>query len=157
MSIDLKWMEETIVRRKLTDGERDCLKRFVEVVYTPADMAIVHQGVQGGPLFLLRSGTFRITRKKRGNEIIITTGDDEGRAFGEMSLLSEERTSANVIAESQCTSYKISREGFCCIMAEQSELALALMAHIIRGMASAIRRLDTEGTHQYHYHPDELR
>jgi len=156
MSVDMKWMEETVIRRTLSDGERACLGSCVETVYTPAGMALVHQGVKGGPLFLLRSGTFKITRKTGGHEVVISTGGEEGRAFGEMSLLSDDHTSASVIAESQCTAYKISREAFCQIMAEQSELALALMAHVIRGMASIIRRLDTEGTHHYHYHPDEM-
>jgi CRP-like cAMP-binding protein len=156
MSVDMEWMEEAVIKRALNDEERNCLERLLETVYTPPGMAIVHQGVRGGPLFLLRSGTFKITRKAGGHEVVLATGNEEGRAFGEMSLLSDEYTSASVVAESQCSTYKISREAFCQIMAEQGELALALMAHIIRTMASIIRRLDTEGAHHYHYHPDEM-
>ncbi|MDX8410952.1 MAG: cyclic nucleotide-binding domain-containing protein [Mariprofundaceae bacterium] len=156
MSVDMKWMEETVIRRELSDKERVCLEKHIETVYTPPGMAIVHQGAKGGALFLLRSGSFHIARKSGGHEVVLSTGNEEGRAFGEMSLLTDERTSASVVAESQCSTYKVSREAFCLIMAQQSELALALLAHIIRSMASIIRRLDSEGVHHYHYHPDEM-
>lgn len=156
MSIDLQWLEDTVVRRKLSTAEKEHLREIVEVVYTPSGMSIVHQGTTGGALYLLRSGTFKIMRKVRGHEIQIGTGSEEGRAIGEMSLLSDEPTSASVIADSQCTTYRIPRDAFCRMMTEHVELAMAFLAHIVRGLASVIRRLDAEGTHHYNYHPDEL-
>jgi len=145
MSIDFEWLEKAVCKRSLTKKERQALEGFIEVSSVSPDMPIMHQGMEGNALYILRTGSTDISCKV-GNRETLLSRNDASRVFGETSLFSGEPTSAKVVASLPCTVYKISREHFQDIMQNHSKLALNLLAFIVRNMGDVIRRLDMKQT-----------
>ncbi|MFQ5582705.1 MAG: Crp/Fnr family transcriptional regulator [Mariprofundaceae bacterium] len=148
MKLDYQWLETEVFKRPLGDNERQVLANAMEVIAVPPNMPIMHQGAQPSALFLLRSGFVNIVRKSGERETVVAARDNS-KTFGEISLLGGEPVSASVIADIQCTVYKISRQNFLCLMQEHSALALDLMAFIVRNMGEVIRRLDARQANRH--------
>ena len=145
MGVDFEWLEKVVCRRPLTQKERHILDESIKVLSVPPDMPIMHQGMEGDALYILRSGSTNISCKS-GNRETLLSRDDTGRVFGETSMFSGGPTSAKIVASLPCTVYKISREHFQEIMQKHSKLALNLLAFIVRNMGDIIRRLDMKQT-----------
>ena len=151
MSIDFEWLERAVCKRVLTKKERQALEEFIEVLSVPPGMPIMHQGMEGNALYILRTGSTNISCKV-GNRETLLSRDDTSRVFGETSLFSGEPTSAKVVASLPCTAYRISREHFEEIMQKHCKLALNLLAFIVRNMGDVIRRLDMKQTSRSSQH-----
>ena len=148
MKLDYLWLETEVFKRPLDNHERQVLAELMEVMFVPPGMAIIHQGAQPSALFLLRTGHVNIMRKEGEREIVIAARDNS-KVFGEISLFGDEPVSASVIADIQCTVYKIPRQKFLGLMREHSGLALELMAFIVRNMGEVIRRLDARQANRH--------
>ena len=141
MNIDFDWLKNELRLQNMSKEECDALERVIEPMFVLPGIPIIHQGAAGSNLYLLRSGSVRITRMLHERETELSSGD-YSRVFGELSMFSDEPVSANVIADQECVVYKISCENFQQLMREQSSLALKMLTFIVRNMAQVIRHLD---------------
>jgi len=148
LKLDIQWLETEVFRRPLNDHERQVLAELMEIMFVPPGMAIIHQGAQPSALFLLRAGYVNIIRKEGEREVMVAARDNS-KVFGEISLFGDEPVSASVIADIQCTVYRIPRQRFLALMREHSDLALELMAFIVRNMGEVIRRLDARQANRH--------
>ena len=141
MHIDFNWLKNELGLSKLSKKERDALQKVIDPMFVLPGIPIIHQGASGSDLYLLRSGSVRITRMFNEHETELSSGD-YSKVFGELSMFSDEPISANVIADQECVIYKISCDHFQQLMREHSHLALKMLTFIVRNMAQVIRHLD---------------
>ena len=112
----------------------DVSKITTERSYPKGSMIILEEEY-GDKLFIVQSGTVKITRvNDEGKEVILALlGSSE--IFGEMAILDGESRSANVLAQEACSLLVISREDFINI------LFIDLMLFVFDIIATAVKNI----------------
>lgn len=144
MSHDFTWLEEKIVRRRLDEDERQALSRLLEAETIAKGEHIVSQGMAGGVLYLLRSGSADIERQTAGGSRSRIATARAGALLGEMTFLTGEAASADVIAREKCEVYKLTQAGFSELMRHQQGLVYSLFAYMLLYTADVIRHMNEE-------------
>ena len=106
----------------------------------PKGSMIILEEEYGDKLFIVQSGTVKITRvNDEGKEVILALlGSSE--IFGEMAILDGESRSANVLAQEACSLLVISSEDFINIMKKNFKVSFALMSEL----AKKLRKSDLQ-------------
>ena len=126
-----------------SDMDQDSLievsKITTERSYPKGSMIILEEEY-GDKLFIVQSGTVKITRvNDEGKEVILALlGSSE--IFGEMAILDGESRSANVLAQEACSLLVISREDFINILKKNFKVSFALMSEL----AKKLRKSDLQ-------------
>jgi len=142
MHIDFAWLKNQWNMDNLSDEDRAVLTEMIEVEFVPENVPIIHQGTSVQNLYLLRSGSVTITQK-HVDHVVTLSSREEAKTFGEISFFGDEAAIASVTADQPCEVYKISCKHFRQLMQEHPDLALKLMAFIVRSMGEIIRRQDS--------------
>ncbi len=143
MSIDVAWLEEKVLQRKLGEDEKAELAGIVESVRFRKGDVIMKEGEEGGVLYLLRSGSADIYRQINGEDQRLATVR-EGALFGEMTFLTGGAASASVVANEDCEVYRLTREGYAKLMRDKPELVYALFTYILKWTTQVIRHMNEE-------------
>ncbi|MDX8401063.1 MAG: cyclic nucleotide-binding domain-containing protein [Mariprofundaceae bacterium] len=143
MSIDVAWLEDQILKRKLGEDEKAELAGLVESETFHKGDVIMKEGEEGGVLYLLRSGSADIYRNIHGEDQRLATVR-EGALFGEMTFLTGGTASASVVANEDCVVYKLTRGGYARLMREKPELVYALFTYILSWTTQVIRHMNEE-------------
>lgn len=143
MQLDIEWLAREIGINPLNEGNRKALQAAFEFEFVNRNMPLIHQGTSLHDLYLLRSGSLRITRRNGNGSGDITLGiSSKNRTFGEISFFGDEPATASVIAETPCEVYKLSCEKYQWLMQSHADLAMKLMAYILRGMGEVIHEMN---------------
>jgi CRP-like cAMP-binding protein len=128
-----------ILERSIDDvAVRDFLKRFtvlgavparvlrklagsLEAVSAAPDETIVRQGEADTRFFVVKSGTLKVVRRDDGAEAVLGH-IGPGECFGELGARDGRVRTADVVAESECRLYALSREGFNAALESSPEL-----------------------------------
>ncbi len=150
MEIDLSWFREQILRREIDDTEQEAIRRWFDVRAFANGESIIAQGAPGKTLFILRSGVADVMLDAHGIRQRIATAR-EGALLGELTFLTGEPASANVVAREACIVYTISRTAFSEMMRKHQGLVFSLFAHMLEHTAQVIRHMNEEhiGMMQY--------
>ena len=150
MDIDLVWLRENVLRRDMDADEQEAIRQLLEVKNFAAGETIIAQNQPGSTLYILRSGVADVLLEAHGTRQRIATAR-EGALLGELTFLTGEPASADVVAREACVVYTVSRESFSDMMREHQELVYALFAHMLEHTAQVIRRMNEEhiGMMQY--------
>jgi len=124
----------------VTEKELDLLDNFSSVRNYPKGSMIILEEEYGDKLFIVKSGTVKITRvNNEGKEVILALlGSSE--IFGEMAILDGESRSANVLAQEKCELIVISSEDFLNLLKNNFNVAFSLMSEL----AKKIRKSDMQ-------------
>jgi CRP-like cAMP-binding protein len=82
---------------RIASGQIDLLLASLEVQHVPAGSEVVTQGTNSPGLYILLHGEAEIWNTNPAGESVRMATLDEGGAFGEMSLLSGQPTTATVV------------------------------------------------------------
>lgn len=85
----------------LHDEQIDELARQARVARYTQGEVLVRQGDEGDSLFMIKSGRVRVDVRREDGSVMTVAHRGEDEFFGEMSLLTGERRSASVIAETE--------------------------------------------------------
>ena len=124
--------------RCLNDGQLDALLPRGRVVHFGRDEKLIQQGDEGDSMFVLVDGQATVVVERNGGPMpvaFLRSGD----CFGEMSLLTGERRSATVIAQTDCEVVEIGKAVLAQSLKENPDLLAQLSALL------AQRQLETEG------------
>lgn len=141
--IDVAWLEENILKCKLTDDEKQKLAGVVERVVFKKGETIVSEGDKGGVLYLLRKGSADVFKQSATGQQRLTTVKD-GALFGEITFLTGEPASASVVANEDCIVYKMNRDGYTKLMQTSQELVYALFTYMLVYQAKIVRKMNEE-------------
>ncbi|HVM49046.1 MAG TPA: mechanosensitive ion channel family protein [Candidatus Acidoferrum sp.] len=124
--------------RCLNDDQLDALLPRGQVVHFGRDEKLIQQGDSGESMFILVDGEATVIVERNGAPTpvaFLRAGD----CFGEMSLLTGERRSATVIAQTDCEVVEIGKAVLARSLKENPELVAQLSELLAR------RQLETEG------------
>ena len=138
----MAWLEREVLKRELTEDERDALQ-CVQVHSYKAWEKIIEQNQPGGTLYIFRSGKASVEDTNGENRVCIAD-IEEGTMFGEMSFMSDDKTTAEVISKEACVVYQISRADFSALMRDQQALAYTIMCQIFNNQANIIREMNSQ-------------
>lgn len=88
---------------------------------------IINEGDEGDSLFIIVEGSVNILK---GKDIIARLSSKD--FFGEMAILDSEPRSASVIADTDITCLKISREDFTEILIDEHEIMLSIIKSLVQ-------------------------
>ncbi|NCN08728.1 MAG: cyclic nucleotide-binding domain-containing protein [Leptospira sp.] len=98
-------------------------KDFLDKITFKPGEAIIHEGEVGNSYYMLESGTAKVWKDVDGNEKLdfgmLTAGD----SFGEMSLIDDEPRAATIVAETEVSLYKMTRNNFNSILSHSPKVA----------------------------------
>ena len=124
--------------RCLSDEQLDALLPRGQVVHFGRDEKLIQQGENGDSMFVLVEGQATVVVERNGGPTpvaLLRSGD----CFGEMSLLTGERRSATVLAQTDCEVVEIGKA----VLARSLKENPALLAQLSELLAR--RQLETEG------------
>jgi len=148
--IDFDWLQNRIFRRDLTTDERECLKINLGAISYQAGSNIVTQGDAGGTLYILRSGHAEIFHNT-GDKRVQLASLDEGGMVGEMTFLTEEAASADVVASEDCRVYSIHHDACTNLMRLQPDLVFAFVAYMLVYISSIVRNMNEQHSAMFQY------
>jgi small-conductance mechanosensitive channel len=122
----------------LTDEQLDALLPRGRVVHFGQGETLIKQGDQGDSMFILVSGQAVVEAERNGVTQYVTALG-AGECFGEMSLLTGERRSATVVAQTDCEVVEIARQVLALSLQENPKLLNQLSELLAR------RQVETEG------------
>lgn len=143
MSIDFTWLENNVLRDKLTDSEKDQLCDVIERMEFASGDTIMTEGERGGALYLLRSGSVAILREIKGQQQCLTTVY-EGALLGELTFLTGEKVTATVVASEDTVAYKMNRLEYTKLMQTNQELVYALFTYMLAQTCIIIRQMNVD-------------
>ena len=124
--------------RCLSDEELDALLPRGRVIHFGRDEKLIQQGDSGDSMFILVDGEATVVVERSGAPTPVAFLKP-GDCFGEMSLLTGEKRSATVIAQSDCEVVEVGKAVLARSLKENPEL-LAQLSELL-----ARRQLETEG------------
>lgn len=86
-------------------------ERLTSKSYAAGDL-IIEEGVPGTALYIVGSGQVEVLKKGSAGESVHLAYINPGEFFGEMSLLSDEPTSASVVASQDSEVLAVSKDDF---------------------------------------------
>ncbi len=93
------------------EHEKQELAGRFEHTEVPKGTVVIQEGTEGDGLYLIMSGSVRVTKNIDGKEVELATLND-GEFFGEMSLLLRQKTTATVAALSSASFFKLPKAVF---------------------------------------------
>src|SRR2546425_2202487 len=138
--------EDALARVDLFSGLRkkelkDLATYCGERKFSPGSV-LISQGEQGLGLFIITTGTVRITRKNspdEAEEVLGTAG--AGDVIGEMALLDDMPRSATVTAVDDVTALLLPVWEFRAVLRNNPDIALHLLATLSRRLRNAEQRI----------------
>lgn len=114
------------------------IARITDQVHVPAGATLIHEGRPGRELFVISSGTARISRNGRKIRDLGT-----GESFGELALIDQGPRSATVTAATDMDLYVVHARHFTDLLRE----APGVTMQILRGLAERVRTAEKSPTH----------
>ena len=105
-----------------------CIRDSVMSIKTyPKNSMIILEEEMGDVVFIVMSGTVKITRVNDEGKEVILAMLGSGEVFGEMAILDGESRSANALSQENCEVVTINREDFLNLLKTNNKVSLNLM------------------------------
>jgi len=108
----------------------------------PAGTVIFRENEPGQDMYIIQSGSVRITKRVRNIEkTLVTLG--RGEFFGEMSILNDKPRSASAVAVEECDLLVIDRKTFEAMVKGNPEIALRIIKKLAARLQEADHQIET--------------
>ena len=128
----------------LEEGE---LERFSHVAVPrsfPAGTRVFHEGDSSDACYIVSEGSFRVTREHSDGRAITLATLGPGEIFGELAMLDGDRRSASAESITDGTLLALPANDVRSLLARNSEIALKLVAGLVRRLRAANARLSRQ-------------
>jgi CRP/FNR family transcriptional regulator, cyclic AMP receptor protein len=130
-----------------SDLEQEELERFSLVAVPrsfPAATRVFHEGDHSDACYIVRSGSFRVTREHSDGRAITLATLGPGDIFGELAMLDGEVRSASVEALSDGELLALPAGEVRALLARHSEITVKLVAALVRRLRAANERISRQ-------------
>jgi len=128
----------------LEEGE---LERFSQVAVPrsfPAGTRVFHEGDSSDACYIVRDGSFRVTREHSDGRAITLATLGPGEIFGELAMLDGDTRSASAESITDGTLLALPANDVRSLLARNPEIALKLVAGLVRRLRAANMRLSRQ-------------
>ena len=117
---------------ELSDKDIEALRKLFKPRNYLKNSMIILEEEYGDLVFLVQSGTIKITRvNDEGKEVILALLGP-GEIFGELAILDGEARSANALAQENCELLAINKEDFLHILKNNFSVSYSLMCELAK-------------------------
>jgi CRP/FNR family transcriptional regulator len=130
-----------------SDLEEAELERFSHVAVPrsfPAGTRVFHEGDSSDACYIVKTGTFRVTREHSDGRAITLATLGPGEIFGELAMLDGDKRSASAEALSDGELLALPAGDVRALLARHPEIALKLVAGLVRRLRAANVRLSRQ-------------
>ena len=138
--LDIDFLKSVNIFSDLSDSELKSIQELCKTRKYPKNSMIILEEEMGDVVFIVMSGTVKITRVNDEGKEVILAMLGSGEVFGEMAILDGESRSANVLAQENCILVVISSEDFIRILKSNFKVSFGLMSEL----AKKIRKSDLQ-------------
>ena len=125
--MELEFLRSVNIFSDLSDSELESIKSVCKTRNYPKSSMIILEEEMGDVVFIVKSGTVKITRVNDEGKEVILAMLGVGEVFGEMAILDGESRSANALSQENCEVVTINREDFLSMIKTNNKVALSLM------------------------------
>ncbi|MBN1600612.1 MAG: cyclic nucleotide-binding domain-containing protein [Chitinispirillaceae bacterium] len=143
MSDSISILENILVLKKSalfsmvsTSDLRAVAAVITEMKYNAGELIIKEKDI-GDSMYLIRSGSVQIVKKKRENSTCILAELHKGECFGEMSAIDEEVRSADVYAKESCILMKLCKDDLFEVILDCPHIGIELLKIFIKRLRDA--------------------
>jgi CRP/FNR family transcriptional regulator len=129
------------------DLEEGALERFSHVAVPrsfPAGTRVFHEGDNSDACYIVREGSFRVTREHTDGRAITLATLGPGEIFGELAMLDGDKRSASAEALTDGELLALPAGDVLALLARHPEIALKLVAGLVRRLRAANVRLSRQ-------------
>jgi small-conductance mechanosensitive channel/CRP-like cAMP-binding protein len=149
---DLQTAARLILRQQplfqcLSDEQLEAMLPRAQAVHFGKGEKVINQGANGDSMFILVNGQAQVVVERNGAPMEVARLSS-GDCFGEMSLLTGERRSATVVADTDCEVVEIGKPLLADSLREHPELLAKLSELLARRQMETEGILATEGRNQ---------
>lgn len=123
----------------MTTAQLVKLANVLDEIRIPAGRYIFKEGDAGSSMYIIGEGKVRISKMIPGSGEEALAILDKGSYFGEMAIIEESARSADAIAHTSCTLYKLERDRLDQVMFTDKDFACALLWTFVRTLSSRLR------------------
>ena len=125
--MDIDFLKSVNIFSDLSDSELKSIQELCKTRKYPKNSMIILEEEMGDVVFIVMSGTVKITRVNDEGKEVILAMLGSGEVFGEMAILDGESRSANALSQENCEVVTINREDFLNLLKTNNKVALNLM------------------------------
>jgi CRP/FNR family cyclic AMP-dependent transcriptional regulator len=128
----------------LEEGELERFSRVAVPRSFPAATRVFHEGDHSDACYIVRSGSFRVTREHSDGRAITLATLGPGDIFGELAMLDGEVRSASVESLSDGELLALPAGEVRALLARQPEITVKLIAALVRRLRAANERISRQ-------------
>ena len=125
--MDIDFLKSVNIFSDLSEGELNSIQEICKTRNYPKNSMIILEEEMGDVVFIVMSGTVKITRVNDEGKEVILAMLGSGEVFGEMAILDGESRSANALSQENCEVVTINREDFLSLLKTNNKVSLNLM------------------------------
>jgi len=129
---------------ELDPGELDRFSRVAVPRSFPTGTRVFHEGDQSDACYIVRNGSFRVTREHSDGRAITLANLSRGDIFGELAMLDGEVRSASVEALEDGELLALPGADVRALLARHPEITVKLVANLVRRLRSANERISRQ-------------
>jgi CRP/FNR family transcriptional regulator len=129
---------------ELEEGELERFSRVAVPRAFPANTRVFHEGDQSDACYIVRSGSFRVTREHSDGRAITLANLGPGDIFGELAMLDGEVRSASVEATGDGELLALPANDVRGLLARNPEITVKLVAALVRRLRAANERISRQ-------------
>ena len=125
--MDIDFLRSVNIFSDLSESELNSIQELCKTRKYPKNSMIILEEEMGDVVFIVMSGTVKITRVNDEGKEVILAMLGSGEVFGEMAILDGESRSANALSQENCEVVTINREDFLNLLKTNNKVSLSLM------------------------------
>ena len=125
--LDIDFLKSVNIFSDLSETELASIQQVCKTRKYPKNSMIILEEEMGDVVFIVMSGTVKITRVNDEGKEVILAMLGSGEVFGEMAILDGESRSANALSQENCEVVTINREDFLDLLKTNNKVSLNLM------------------------------
>lgn len=125
--MDIDFLKSVNIFSDLSESELNSIQEICKTRKYPKNSMIILEEEMGDVVFIVMSGTVKITRVNDEGKEVILAMLGSGEVFGEMAILDGESRSANALSQENCEVVTINREDFLNLLRTNNKVSLNLM------------------------------
>lgn len=134
-----EFLKETVLFKDLTTFEVIKVNKATKARTYKSDEVVFREGAIGDSLYIVKSGSIRVTVTEEGREEKVLAILKPGDHFGEIALVDKRPRSATVIANEDSELIQIPAEDFNKLLDSDKEIALKFYKSFVRVLCARLR------------------
>ena len=134
-----EFLKKTVLFKDLSTFELIKVNKVTRTRRLQADEVVFREGTVGDSLFIVKSGSVRVTKMDDGGQEKVLAILNPGDHFGEIALVDHQTRSATIVANEETELIQIKDEDFNRLLEEDKDIALKFYKTFLKVLCMRLR------------------